>query len=37
MISVRQRGQGEKGTMNVEDFAKLINTTIEEELALNTK
>ena len=37
MISVRQRGQGDKGTMNVEDFAKLINTTIEEELALNTK
>ena len=37
MISVRQRGQGDKGAMNVEDFAKLLHTTIEEELALNTK
>ena len=36
-ISVRQRGQGDKGSMSVEDFAKLMHTTIEEELALNTK
>ena len=37
MISVRQRGQGDKGTMNVEDFAALLQKTIEEELALNMK
>jgi len=36
-ISVRQRGQGDKGSMSVEDFAKLMHATIEEELAVNTK
>ncbi len=33
MISVRQRGQGDLGVMSVEDFADLVRTTIEKELA----
>ncbi len=34
-VSVRQRGTGDKGVMSVEDFANLVNTAIENELALN--
>ncbi len=33
MISVRQRGQGDLGVMSVEDFADLVRTMIEKELA----
>ena len=35
-VSVRQRGEkGDIGAMSVEAFSKLINDTIETELALN--
>ncbi len=34
-ISVRQRGQGDLGSMSVESFAKIIETAIEKELATN--
>ena len=34
-VSVRQHGYGDKGTMSTENFAQLINSTINEELALN--
>ena len=34
-LSVRQRGEGDKGVMSVEEFANLVNTMIEDELALN--
>jgi threonyl-tRNA synthetase len=34
-ISVRQRGVGDLGTMSVEEFSSLVNTAIENELALN--
>jgi len=34
-ISVRQRGKGDIGVMNVEQFAEIINKTIADELALN--
>jgi len=34
-ISVRQRGKGDVGAMSVEQFAEIVNKTIEEELALN--
>lgn len=34
-ISVRQRGKGDVGVMNVEQFAEIINKTIADELALN--
>jgi len=32
-ISVRQRGEGDKGSMSAEDFAKLVQQAIEKELA----
>ena len=32
-VAVRQRGEGDKGTMKVEDFAKMLNEAIENELA----
>ncbi len=34
-VSVRQRGSGDKGTMSIDAFAKLVQTTIEEELSSN--
>lgn len=34
-ISVRQRGKGDIGVMNVEEFAEIVNKTIADELALN--
>lgn len=34
-VSVRQRGEGDKGSMSVNEFADLLNKTIKEELALN--
>lgn len=34
-ISVRQRGTGDLGSMPTEDFEKLVNAAIEDELALN--
>ena len=34
-VSVRQRGGEDLGAMDVDAFAKLINTSIENELALN--
>ena len=34
-ISVRQRGKGDVGVMNVDQFAEIINKTIADELALN--
>lgn len=34
-VSVRQRGGEDLGAMNIDAFAKLINTAIENELALN--
>jgi len=33
-LSVRKRGEGDLGSMKVEDFAKLITESIEKELAL---
>ena len=35
LVSVRQRSEGDLGTMNVEDFAHLIQTAITKELATN--
>ena len=32
-VAVRQRGEGDLGTMKVDDFAKIINDAIENELA----
>lgn len=32
-VSVRQRGEGDKGSMSTEDFIKLIQRSIEKELA----
>ncbi len=34
VLSVRKRGEGDLGSMKVEDFAKLITDSIEKELAL---
>jgi len=34
-VSVRQRGAGDKGSMNVSDFSDLVRKTIEEELSSN--
>ena len=34
-ISVRQRGQGDLGTMSVNEFVKLVNKLVEEELTEN--
>lgn len=34
-MAVRQRGEGDLGVMEVNDFVKLINEKIEQELAFN--
>jgi threonyl-tRNA synthetase len=34
-VSVRQRGDGDKGSMNVEKFAELVQKSIEDELSSN--
>ena len=34
-VSVRQRGEGDQGTMSVLDFAKLVNKLVEKELEIN--
>jgi len=34
-VSVRQRGAGDKGVMDIASFADLVRTTIEEELSSN--
>jgi threonyl-tRNA synthetase len=34
-VSVRQRGAGDKGSMNISDFSDLVRKTIEEELSSN--
>ena len=34
-VSVRQRGHGDLGSMNIESFTKIIETAIEKELATN--
>ncbi|MES2800544.1 MAG: threonine--tRNA ligase [Bacteroidota bacterium] len=34
-ISVRQRGVGDKGTMNISEFSNLVQQAIEEELSSN--
>ena len=34
-VSVRQRGEGDKGAMGIEDFAELINKLVEKELVIN--
>jgi threonyl-tRNA synthetase len=34
-VAVRQRGEGDVGVMNVNEFVKLINDKIEQELAFN--
>jgi threonyl-tRNA synthetase len=34
-VSVRQRGDGDKGSMNVETFAALVQKSIEDELSSN--
>ncbi|MCE3296169.1 MAG: Ser-tRNA(Thr) hydrolase [Crocinitomicaceae bacterium] len=34
-VSVRQRSQGDLGSMPLEDFAKILNQTVENELATN--
>jgi len=32
-ISVRQRGEGDLGSMAIDDFIKIINKLVEEELS----
>ena len=32
-VSVRQRGEADKGSMSVEKFAELVQKTIEDELS----
>ncbi|MFN5983464.1 MAG: His/Gly/Thr/Pro-type tRNA ligase C-terminal domain-containing protein, partial [Fluviicola sp.] len=32
-ISVRQRSEGDKGSMSIESFAKLVSEAIEQELS----
>ncbi|MEN9441726.1 MAG: threonyl-tRNA synthetase, partial [Bacteroidota bacterium] len=34
-VSVRQRGDGDKGSMSVEKFAELVQKSIEDELSSN--
>ncbi len=34
-VSVRQRGQGDKGSMSIEDFAGLVQELVDKELAIN--
>lgn len=34
-VSVRQRGEGDKGSLSVKEFADLVNDLTEKELALN--
>ncbi len=34
-VSVRQRGQGDKGSMSIESFAEIVRKAIEEELSSN--
>jgi len=34
-VSVRQRGEGDKGAMGIKDFAELVNTLVEKELVIN--
>ena len=34
-MAVRQRGEGDLGVMDVNEFVKLINEKIEQELAFN--
>lgn len=34
-VSVRQRGEGDKGVMTIDDFTKIVNDTIIDELAFN--
>ena len=34
-VYVRQRGEGDKGAMGIEDFAELINKLVEKELVIN--
>jgi len=34
-VSVRQRSEGDKGSMSVEDFAKIVQQSIENELSTN--
>ena len=34
-VSVRQRGEGDKGAMGIKDFAELVNKLVEKELVIN--
>jgi threonyl-tRNA synthetase len=34
-VSVRQRGEGDKGAMSIEDFASFVNKLVEKELVIN--
>jgi threonyl-tRNA synthetase len=34
-VSVRQRGVGDLGSMTIDDFASLVQKTIDDELATN--
>ena len=34
-VSVRQRGEGDKGAMSIEDFAAVVNNLVEKELVTN--
>ena len=34
-VSVRQRGEGDKGAMSIENFAALVNNLVEKELVIN--
>ena len=34
-ISVRQKGEGDKGTMGIKDFAAVVNKLVEKELVIN--
>jgi len=34
-VSVRRQGDGDKGSMTLEDFAKLVNSEVEEAMKSN--
>jgi threonyl-tRNA synthetase len=34
-VSVRQRGEGDKGSMSIEYFAAVVNNIVEKELVIN--
>lgn len=37
LISVRKQGEGDKGSMTIEEFAKMVNSEVEAQLSANIK